>query len=197
MEPATTTGPVHFLNLEYFFRLIYEARAGVFSFSFERIALWWEEIWRMTSVIGFIFTLVAIAILVYSTIRIRQIRHAEHHQFGTIEEGELEKKVDHARFAHVMTLIESAHESDWRQAIIEADIMLDDLLKQLQLPGDTIGERLKSANRGRFQTLDNAWAAHKVRNQIAHEGSAYKLTNHLAYRTIKQYESVFKEHGEI
>jgi hypothetical protein len=66
MEPATTTGPVHFLNLEYFFRLIYEARTGVFSFSLERIASWWEEIWRMTSVIGFIFTLVAIAILVYS-----------------------------------------------------------------------------------------------------------------------------------
>jgi len=129
--------------------------------------------------------------------RLRQIRHEEHHIYGTIEEEKLEQQVDHARFAHVMSLIESAHESDWRQAIIEADIMLDDLLKQLKIEGNTIGDRLKNVDRNTFETLDNAWTAPKVRNEIAHKGSAYKLSNHLAYRTIKQYESVFREHGEI
>lgn len=177
--------------------------SGIFSnlpaipFSLDAIALWWENIWHITSSISFLLTLMSLAILLYSTMRLRQIRHEEHHVYSTIEEEKLEKQVDSARFAHVMTLIESAHESDWRQAIIEADIMLDDLLKQLKIEGDSVGERLKNANKASFRTLDNAWTAHKVRNEIAHKGQAYKLSNHLAYRTIKQYESVFREHGEI
>jgi len=192
---ATTTltlqdfSPSNFLNLFSGF--------SIRSFSLDALQAWGNTLWHIASSIAFLLTLMSLAILIYSTMRLRQIRHAEHHLYSTIEEDALETMVDHNRFKHIMTLIESAHESDWRQAIIEADIMLDDLLKQLKLSGDTLGDRLKNADRSRFKTLDNAWAAHKVRNEIAHTGSSYSLSNHLAYRTIKQYESVFKEFGEI
>lgn len=195
MEPATISPvqqPITFDILSSLF-----AQVASTSISFNEIANWTDNIWHITSSMAFILTLMSIAILLYSTMRLRQIRHEEHHVYGTIEEEAHEKQVDHARFAHVMSLIESAHESDWRQAIIEADIMLDDLLKQLKVEGSTIGDRLKNVDKSTFKTLDNAWTAHKVRNEIAHKGSAYKLSNHLAYRTIKQYESVFREHGEI
>lgn len=195
MEGTTTPLAPPLVNFDYLLGLFGNGR-GV-SFSFESVQTWAENVWHITSSVAFLFTLMSLAILIYSTMRLRQIRHEEHHIYGTIEEEKLETMVDHNRFAHVMSLIESPHESDWRQAIIEADIMLDDLTKQLGLPGDTLGDRLKAADRSRFKTLDNAWAAHKVRNEIAHQGSVYKLSNHLAYRTIKQYESVFREHGEI
>jgi hypothetical protein len=192
---ATSTGPIHFVNLEYFFRLIYEARNGTLAFG--SVAEWAGDIWEIAGVVAFVFTIGAIVILIYSTVRMRQLKQIEHHLYGTITDAELETQVDHARFAHVMSLIESPNESDWRQAIIEADIMLDDLLKQLGYEGAGVGDRLKKVDPARFKTLDNAWTAHKVRNDIAHQGSTFKLTNHLAYRTIKQYESVFKEFGEI
>ncbi len=195
MENTTPDGPVHFLNLEYFFRILYELRNG--NLSFDSVVEWASHLWQIAGIIAFVFTLTAVAILVYSTARIRALRKEEHHLYGTIHEEELEKQVDHARFAHVMSLIESPNESDWRQAIIEADIMLDDLLKQLGYAGDTIGEKLKKVDRSKMASLDNAWSAHKVRNEIAHKGSAFQLSNHLAYRTIKQYESVFREFGEI
>lgn len=193
MQPATTS-PIH-PDFSLLFGLL--QNAPQVPFSLEAVMRWWDNIWHITSSISFLFTLMSLAILLYSTMRLRQIRHEEHHIYSTIEEEKLEQQVDHARFAHVMTLIESPQENDWRQAIIEADIMLDDLLKQLKIEGDTLGDRLKNADKSRFKTLDNAWAAHKVRNEIAHKGSSYKLSNHLAYRTIKQYESVFKEFGEI
>jgi hypothetical protein len=194
MEPATPTS-LPGINFDFFLSVLGENATS--SLSFDSVQAWADNIWHITSSMAFILTLMSIAILLYSTMRLRQIRHEEHHIYGTIEEDVHEKQVDHARFAHIMTLIESAHESDWRQAIIEADIMLDDLLKQLKIQGDTLGDRLKNADKSTFKTLDNAWTAHKVRNEIAHKGSAYKLSNHLAYRTIKQYESVFREHGEI
>lgn len=190
-----TTGPIHFLNLEYFFRLLYEARNGIPAA--DGISLWAAHLWSIVSTISFLMTLIAVAILVYSTARMRQIKHDEHHLYDTIQNGELEVQVDHARWGHVTSLIESAQANDWRQAIIEADIMLDDLLVQLGYKGDTVGDKLKSADPSRFKTLEDAWAAHKVRNEIAHQGSAFPLSNHLAYRTIKQYEAVFREFNEI
>ena len=96
-----------------------------------------------------------------------------------------------------MQLIESGQESDWRQAIIEADIMLDEVLDQLGYQGESVGEKLRAVNPAQFRTLNNAWEAHRVRNEIAHQGSAYQLTERLAHRTIANYEAVFREHGEI
>ncbi len=88
---------------------------------------------------------------------------------------------------------ESTSESNWRIAIIEADIMLDDLLYKLGLPGDTIGDKLKAVEKSDFLTLDDAWEAHKVRNQIAHGGSGFQLNQREARQAISHYEKVFRE----
>ena len=50
------------------------------------------------------------------------------------------------KWEKILKLSESENPSDWRLAIIEADIMLDDLLAKLQLPGDTIGDKLKAVS---------------------------------------------------
>lgn len=88
---------------------------------------------------------------------------------------------------------ESNIESNWRLAIIEADIILDELLDKLNLPGNTIGEKLKAVEPSDFRTLDAAWEAHKARNMIAHEGQGYLLNQRDTRRIISLYESVFRE----
>ncbi len=98
-----------------------------------------------------------------------------------------------AEWQQILEHIETANENDWRQAIISADIMLEKLLNTMNLPGDTIGDKLKAVATGDFKTLDNAWEAHKVRNQIAHEGPAFILTARTARETISNYEAVFNE----
>ena len=93
--------------------------------------------------------------------------------------------------------MQSTNQSDWRQAIIEADIILDELLTRLGYVGDSVGEKLKQVHTNHFQTLSNAWEAHKVRNEIAHSGMNFELTDRIAYRTIANYEAVFREHEEL
>lgn len=88
---------------------------------------------------------------------------------------------------------ESTQEGDWRIAIIEADIMLDSLLEKLNLPGMTIGDKLKAIEPSDFLTLDNAWEAHKARNKIAHQGSDFLLNQREVARIISLYQSVFEE----
>lgn len=97
------------------------------------------------------------------------------------------------RWRTVADHINSTNPNDWKQAIIEADIMLDDVLSKLGYQGDGVGEKLKRAEPADFATLQDAWEAHKVRNQIAHEGSAFALNEHEAKRVYNLYKKVFEE----
>ncbi|MFZ2523292.1 MAG: hypothetical protein WAW92_02795 [Minisyncoccia bacterium] len=97
------------------------------------------------------------------------------------------------QWERILDLSDSLNENDWRLAIIEADIMLADLLDKMQLPGDTIGEKMKMIEKSDFTTIDNAWEAHKTRNAIAHQGNNFALTQREARRIISLYQSVFEE----
>jgi hypothetical protein len=100
---------------------------------------------------------------------------------------------ENERWAHIKTLIASASSSDWRQAVIEADIMLEEMLRAIGYDGSTIGDMLKNVDPADFLTLEEAWEAHKVRNQIAHRGLEFQLERNQAERTVGLYEKVFKE----
>jgi hypothetical protein len=57
-----------------------------------------------------------------------------------------------------------------KMAIMEADKLLDGVLKSMSVPGETLGERLKFAGY-KYPELRHVWYAHKLRNQIVHETS--------------------------
>jgi hypothetical protein len=106
------------------------------------------------------------------------------------------KKKENERWKKIKELSLSESSSDWRLAIIEADVMLEELLRSLALHGDTVGDMLKSAE-GTIINTDAAWEAHKVRNRIAHSGTGFELTDRSARHTIALFETVFKEAGVI
>jgi len=200
--PASA-GTIHSVNIEYIFYFLTHGgtvpvgatptlltSAGIVSFL--------TMAWIAITIVAYLLVAGAIALLVYSSIRMYQIEDMERIKYATFPNSEkAEEETEHHRWTHVRELIESASPNDWRQAIIEADIILDDMLTRLGYSGNSIGDKLKMANPAQFRTIQEAWEAHKVRNEIAHQGSEYPLTDHIAYRTILQYENVFKEHGEI
>jgi len=97
------------------------------------------------------------------------------------------------RWEHVLELVRSDNPNDWRLSILEADIMLDELVSRMGYKGEGLGEKLKNIEKPDFRTLDDAWEAHKVRNIIAHRGSDYVLTQREANRIITLFTRVFEE----
>lgn len=97
------------------------------------------------------------------------------------------------RWLEVLRHMDSHNQSDWRVAILEADILLFDMLQQMGYTGDSIGEMLKQVDPVHFTTLDEAWRAHKIRNTIAHQGGGYELTHGEAESAIRMYQRVFDE----
>ncbi len=111
--------------------------------------------------------------------------------------SEPNEKEGSSKWRMVIKHMSSKNPSDWKIALIEADTILDALVERAGFPGATLGERLKNADRGVFQTLNFAWEAHKVRNRIAHEGSNFVLSERDAKKAISEYEEVFKEFDYI
>ncbi len=138
--------------------------------------------------------------IIYCTIRLNQIRTEEGKIYNTprdknsLETPDAEvKKHRNQKWVRIEELIDSQNSSDWRLAIIEADILLDEMLSRMPYPGETIADRLKLIERSDFTTIENAWEAHKARNQIVHAGSEFQLTERESKRIINLYRTVFEE----
>ena len=97
------------------------------------------------------------------------------------------------RWEGIVELAKTNDEASWRQAIIEADILLGELLTQIGYEGKTIAERLQEVRRIDMHSIEDAWQAHKVRNRIAHEGSQYELDKETFKQTLAKFERVFEE----
>lgn len=157
-----------------------------------------NTIWVVYAFLAYLFCIFMLVLYVYASTgkkqledldneaRIRREKIYQEHFKGAPKNSRIQDMLDH---------IASDNPSDWKLAIIEADIILDELLKDAGYGGTSLGERLKSISPQQLRSLDDAWQAHKIRNQIAHGGADFVLTQRLAQDTIKQYRRVFHEMG--
>jgi hypothetical protein len=83
-----------------------------------------------------------------------------------------------------------------RIAVIEADSMVDDYLKQMGYEGEHMADRLSNLNREEVKTLDKIWAAHRTRNDLVHTPGFY-LDPADAKEMLTDYESFLKELGAL
>lgn len=165
---------------------------------------------NMGKTILFILAMFFLTVICYVAVRMLEIRHKEHkHLHREIKEyaknkAEQEKRLreevggsKNPRWSKTLNYLFSQHSSDWKLSIIEADSIMENLLKDLGFKGDTVGDRLKSASQETFRELSSAWEVHTIRNRIAHEGLAFELSHHEAKRVIALYEQIFHAYGYI
>lgn len=103
-------------------------------------------------------------------------------------------KLDKAYFARGWGQVEklaAVPESGASAAIVEADKLLDQALKQAGYPGAKMVERLQSAEH-RFRDKEAVWAAHKLRNRLLHEQHV-KLGSREAGQTLASFQRALKD----
>ncbi|OGG59438.1 hypothetical protein A3C86_00585 [Candidatus Kaiserbacteria bacterium RIFCSPHIGHO2_02_FULL_49_16] len=151
--------------------------------------------WDVFVAYSVIISLVLATGIIYCTIRIRQVRHLERMKFQAAERSVAKEDAPrtHLRWAKVLEQANSDSEQHWRLAILEADIMLNELLDLKGYKGDTMADKLKQVERADFNSIDDAWEAHKIRNSVAHEGASFQITSREVRRVIALYEKAFRE----
>lgn len=85
--------------------------------------------------------------------------------------------------------------SSRHMVVLNADKLLDHALKERGIKGETMGERMKSAAQ-LFSNRNNVWAAHKLRNQIAHE-SDVEVSHKAARTALSGFRQALKDVGAI
>lgn len=150
------------------------------------------SIWEIIKVIATIVTMLSLSLLIYSYYRLNEVRAKENKELDKLFTAKKERDDASVRWEKIESLIRSAHPSDWKIAILEADSMLDDVIKKMGVTGETMGDRMKKLDPSEFPQLDAAWEAHKLRNLIAHQGAEYPLTRTEADDTLDKYHRVFK-----
>lgn len=85
--------------------------------------------------------------------------------------------------------------SSLKDAVNEADKLLDYAMKGSGFRGNTMGERLKHGGR-RFSDINSVWSAHKLRNALAHEAD-FDLVPSQAREAVKNFERALKDLGAL
>ncbi len=107
----------------------------------------------------------------------------------------LERKEIRKRWQGIEKLLWDKEEMKWRTAVIEADKLLDQVLKSMTLPGKDLGERLRLAV-AKYPQLRQVWWAHKVRNQLVHE-SDFVLNYRLAKAAVLTFKAGLRDLGVL
>ncbi len=151
--------------------------------------------WYLFTLLSLTASIPLLALILYNWLRILQIRRKERKGFEAAQRTVASKDVPRTqlRWQRVLEQSTSTRPEDWRLAILEADIMLNELLDVQGYKGETMGDKMKRVDRSKFNSIDQAWEAHLVRNKIAHEGTGHEMTAREARRVIALYERVFKE----
>ena len=101
-----------------------------------------------------------------------------------------------AKWEEIITHINAPKEIEWKFAVIEADKLMDQVLKSGGYPGETIGERLVNTDKSRLATIDGLWEAHKLRNRIVHDTNLF-LRYSEAKQAIELYQKSLEELGAL
>lgn len=155
--------------------------------SLSGIVFWWKVIGIIVSVTA-VTGIIAVVIKTQEIVRWRVLKDIT--EFMKTESFPREER--NARWEGVKKRMASNHPSDWKLAVIEADSIMDELLKRMGYEGINMGERLRQIEPSDFDSLQAVWKAHKLRNRIAHEPET-AVTKSEAEYAIELFERGLEE----
>lgn len=176
---------------------VFEQVLGQFSESasvvLDPIVSVFSFIWNAYSVLawsvsGFLFLAILIALAGLLYIRFREL-----YTFSTLPPEVQRDDPRHNRWEELLEFAKSTDPKLWRQAILEADHMLGELLGSVGYSGVNTAEKMRNLPEDAFVTVPVAWEAHRIRNFVSQGASDFILTQREAFRVMKLYEQVFEE----
>ncbi|MFH0852043.1 MAG: hypothetical protein V1845_00330 [bacterium] len=88
--------------------------------------------------------------------------------------------------------MEKEDEANLKLAVIEADNLLEDVLKRMGIEGRDLGERLEKLTTQQLHALDDVQDAHRLRDLIVHQSNAIVI-KYQVESAVRAYEAALKE----
>ena len=95
------------------------------------------------------------------------------------------------QWAKVLKRLETGKEADYKLAVIEADGLLNDILKKMGYKGETMAKILEQLDSTVLPDIEQIWEVHKIRNKVVHDPD-YELSLEQARKVLGIYEKSFR-----
>ncbi len=115
--------------------------------------------------------------------------------FFKSKEYNLDKKGIGKRWQEIEAMLGQPGEMNYKLAVMEADKLLDFVLKSMSMSGGDMGQRIRFAS-FKYRRLRKVWWAHLLRNQLVHEAT-FSLNHGTAKKAIKTFETALRELGAL
>lgn len=104
----------------------------------------------------------------------------------------LRRAIWRERWQAILRKVSPASPESMRLAIIEADALVNNVLKEMGLEGEHMSDRLANLNPENYRHLEDLWRAHRLRNNLVHT-PAFSLSLKETEETLAAYEAFLKE----
>jgi len=91
------------------------------------------------------------------------------------------------QWENILARMQSDNPSEYKVAVIEADRMVEDLIRRLGYKGKNMSEILSEVKPGQIENMEEIRKSHEVRNRIIHDES-FVLDRETAKKTLQSYE---------
>ena len=142
--------------------------------------------------IGFssLLTFLGLMAIGYSYICIKEIKKEEEEKWKAFFVRKFDTPQSQpSRWETIRGLFLADAEEKWRLAIIEADSLIEELLRSRGVQGATFSDLLKTNPSYLAPVIQQVWGVHLMRNRIAHEGLMFKIDRRLANHAYQVYET--------
>jgi len=182
---------VRWLNLEYLFDQLLNLLRWLWILIKKLILLLADVPIKAYFIIaGFVF----IAVMAFLFFKLRKLeRKIKIASMVSFKEEEKLPQDRSGKWKDIKNKINSDSIEDWKEAIIMADSILDDIFSRMGYKMDGLGEKLKNIEPSDFASLQEVWDGYKVRSKIAREGARFDISHEEAKSVLAKYEKGLKE----
>lgn len=146
------------------------------------------DLYSLVKFIGGTLAVIAFIFLIYRAYKAIAV-------FFKSREYDLDKSGIKKRWQEIEKMLDGPGEMNYKIAVMEADKMLDYVLKSMSMAGKDMGERIRFAS-FKYSRLRKVWWAHVLRNQLVHEAT-FVLDYGMAKRAIKTFRRALEELGAL
>ena len=156
------------------------------------------ELQERIFVFKIIFIIVSIIFLVAIVYYLFNTSYLRHLFIYDLEDASSRKDYGRSRISRrwgkIKKRLEKDNEAEYKLALIEADKMLDDILKRMGYGEETLNEKLKRLSLSDVSNLEELLKANEICQNIVHDPD-YRLNKEKAGEIISIFEKSFKDLG--
>lgn len=139
-----------------------------------------------------IFTLIFLFFTIYFYINSSYVKY----KFGSnvsdlLSESNPDASSNDSRWRKIIKKAQSGSEKDYKLAIIEADDLVQEVMKEAGYKGEDFDELIENVERKLLPNYDDLLKDHEIRNEIVYN-LEYKLDLEEAKKILEDYESAIK-----